>query len=408
MRTPLLLSLLAATLCSTAEAHDILLLKQQPARAMLLDSTDGSIVDPLYMDIDGMLGFGGAPQQLIEAVYTGTGELWISNATLGAVHRFSEDGQTFLGNIASLGVPYGLEVDGGFLYATTIVGPFGMGIVKYDIATDTVVADTGAPVLQDCVVYNGELLVSSGAGQIHRLATSDLTYLGSFAAFGGGDVEQLTVLDNGNLLVALSFPAFLVELDSSGGTVNQVPLSGSGGPRGVAYLDNGDILCSNALETVVYSGGSTTTIDAGWGDYLLHLDATSGGIGVNYCVSTPNSTGSAAEITATGSASVSTNDFHLSAGPTPNQPGLFFYGPNEVQLPFGNGFRCVGGELVRLPVISAVGGQFDYQYDLTAPPSAPGQILAGSTWKFQLWFRDPAAGGAFFDTSDGFSVDFQP
>ena len=36
------------------------------------------------------------------------------------------------------------------------------------------------------------------------------------------------------------------------------------------------------------------------------------------------------------------------------------------------------------------------------------QITAGSTWNFSAWFRDPAAGGAFFNLSDGLEVTFGP
>ena len=41
---------------------------------------------------------------------------------------------------------------------------------------------------------------------------------------------------------------------------------------------------------------------------------------------------------------------------------------------------------------------------LPLPP--PGKILPGETWHFQAWFRDPAAGGAFFDLSNALSVTF--
>jgi hypothetical protein len=46
--------------------------------------------------------------------------------------------------------------------------------------------------------------------------------------------------------------------------------------------------------------------------------------------------------------------------------------------------------------------------DNTSPPSAATQITAGSTWNFQAWFRDPAAGGAFFNLSDGLNLTFAP
>ena len=65
--------------------------------------------------------------------------------------------------------------------------------------------------------------------------------------------------------------------------------------------------------------------------------------------------------------------------------------------------------------VAAVGGTekstwcvMTFLLDNTNPPSAATQITAGSTWNFQAWFRDPAAGGAFFDLSDGLCLTFGP
>ena len=35
----------------------------------------------------------------------------------------------------------------------------------------------------------------------------------------------------------------------------------------------------------------------------------------------------------------------------PGLPGIFFYGGSQTFLPFGAGFRCVDGNLFRLPVV---------------------------------------------------------
>ena len=44
----------------------------------------------------------------------------------------------------------------------------------------------------------------------------------------------------------------------------------------------------------------------------------------------------------------------------------------------------------------------------TAAPGGAGQLTAGSTWNFQAWFRDPAAGGTAFNLSDGVELTFAP
>ncbi|MDP6369567.1 MAG: hypothetical protein QF615_08160, partial [Planctomycetota bacterium] len=131
----------------------------------------------------------------------------------------------------------------------------------------------------------------------------------------------------------------------------------------------------------------------------------------NYCIANPNSSGAAAAMTSTGSSSVSANDLTLfctSASAT--QFGLFFYGPNQVQLPLGDGNLCVTGGIQRLspPLLTSGGGTASRPLDIAAPPSPSGQITPGSSWNFQFWFRDPGFGNAGYNLSDGLSVTFCP
>jgi len=128
----------------------------------------------------------------------------------------------------------------------------------------------------------------------------------------------------------------------------------------------------------------------------------------NTCLSTPNSTGFAAIIGSGECNSVAANDLVLTASPVPDQPGLFYYGPNPLMIPFGNGMRCVGGVVARLPVTNATSGVLTWSVDMNAAPNASTQITAGSTWLFQAWFRDPAAGGAAFNLSDARQIEFLP
>jgi hypothetical protein len=43
----------------------------------------------------------------------------------------------------------------------------------------------------------------------------------------------------------------------------------------------------------------------------------------------------------------------------------------------------------------------------TLPPAA-GALVPGSTWNFQAWFRDVAAGGSNFNLSNGLRITFAP
>jgi hypothetical protein len=151
--------------------------------------------------------------------------------------------------------------------------------------------------------------------------------------------------------------------------------------------------------------GDGVISDAG-SAYILQLDAEVS----NYCTSTANSSGWPARMDYRGCPSLLPNDFTLLASSVPlNQPGLFFAGPDQVQVLFGNGTRCAGGSpVLRLPpfVVSGADGRFEYPLDLQSALATT--LTAGSTWNFQAWFRDPVAGGAGFDFSDGLSVRFVP
>jgi photosystem II stability/assembly factor-like uncharacterized protein len=123
----------------------------------------------------------------------------------------------------------------------------------------------------------------------------------------------------------------------------------------------------------------------------------------NYCLANANSTGSAASITFAGSCTAAENHFTLQASPVPDQLFLFFFGPNANQVPFGNGYLCIGGGLTRLnPPAVAAANLASHRVDLAAYG-----FTAGSTERFQCWYRDPAAGGAAFNSSDGLRVTFE-
>ncbi len=135
-----------------------------------------------------------------------------------------------------------------------------------------------------------------------------------------------------------------------------------------------------------------------------------------YCQVNTNSTGFPAIIDYLGSASLAANDLSLFASPCAyNQFGVFFYGPEQIDIPFGNGHLCVGAGGVGLfrlnPPVQVNGfGDASRDLDYTVPPmnGGAGEVTSGSTWNFQFWFRDPMAGGSAFNTSNGLSVLFCP
>ena len=147
-----------------------------------------------------------------------------------------------------------------------------------------------------------------------------------------------------------------------------------------------------------------TLADGREGAFLIQL-----GLGEIYCIAAPNSVGPGAHISASGSNVVADNDFTLATEGLPGGvPGLYFFGPNQIQVAFGDGFRCVGGQVKRLqPVVFASGSGFAQRtVNLAAPPSA-GLILPGTSFNFQHWYRDPMAGGAGFNLSTAVHIDWQ-
>lgn len=261
----------------------------------------------------------------------------------------------------------------------------------------------------------GSNLVS--ASQQGNAFGRDVDYLTTVVPTGG-QLSQLIVtgyVENvvGNLafLGLQEGATFTVDFDSAkagdllGGTVignfsvasDILPISG---------LLGGSIGFTPPLPAGTYTWWFNQTGDPSTVDLDFVVD---GPVGTTYCTANNNSTGSPASIFGIGSSTVTDNNFTLGALDLPaGTPGLFFFGPNQVQAPFGDGFRCVGGSIQRLqpPLFGSASGTVSRTVDLTASPAA-GTLTAGSTYYFQYWYRDPSGGTAGFNLSNGLCVSFQ-
>ncbi len=134
------------------------------------------------------------------------------------------------------------------------------------------------------------------------------------------------------------------------------------------------------------------------------------GQGTSVCVSTPNSTGEASRIDASGSNRLSDQSLILRASDAPSgQFGLFASGTGSVQTPLGNGTLCLGGQLVRLsaPTLESA-GEFRVDLDFAGAGAGAGAALMPGTYLFQCWYRDPNGGGAGFDLSNAVEVMLVP
>lgn len=128
-----------------------------------------------------------------------------------------------------------------------------------------------------------------------------------------------------------------------------------------------------------------------------------------YCVSSVNSSGVGGAISHFGTASIAQNDLVLVAsGVIPDGFGLFFYGADAADLPFGDGRLCVAPPHRRLmPAVQADSiATVARPLDLASPPAS--EIAAGATFRFQYWYRDAAGGAAGYNATNGLRVTFAP
>lgn len=149
-------------------------------------------------------------------------------------------------------------------------------------------------------------------------------------------------------------------------------------------------------------------------DVRIYLNNAAGsGIGTNYCNSTPNSTGSMAVLSATGSASIAANDITLNVASLPaSHPGLFLISNTAGFTPFaagGQGHLCLGTPLARFgmnPQFSSPLGTVSMALDLQNLPQGI-TVAPGETWFFQYWTRDTNLGFSTNNLSNGLSIDLQ-
>ena len=187
--------------------------------------------------------------------------------------------------------------------------------------------------------------------------------------------------------------------------------------------------CDDDVECIIQVGPSIVSWTAIAGTaYLLRLGSSPGAdggigafdmlgcgppvIGTSYCTSTPNSTGFPATIEATGSSSVSANDLVLTANAVPNAPGigLFLAGPAPGQAPLFDGVLCLDfSGLQRINQVSPVVNNTVTQaidYTGVSTGTVPLNVMAGQSYFYQYWFRDPMVLGT--NLTDGISICFTP
>lgn len=123
-----------------------------------------------------------------------------------------------------------------------------------------------------------------------------------------------------------------------------------------------------------------------------------------------NTSGAGAVLSGSGSANVGADDLALNGvNLLPGQPALLFVGDTQLVggfgIPFGDGLRCAGGNVLRLGVrLPNASGAASWGPGL----NLAGGWLPGDTRNFQVWYRDPSGPcGGGFNLSNGLAVQFQ-
>jgi len=281
-----------------------------------------------------------------------------------------------------------VTVDNGFALGS------GGGIQDSQLLAASVVASGSAFANGESYDFDWD---GSASGRSELIYEFTLTAKSSYQITG-----DIAAYDNGSSLVFLLQNSMFLSGESAAGPSEEIVLNLSG------ILDPGDYELVVRASGGAYGSGFYFDYAFAAYDVLFELTALS----ASYCVAAANSVGPGANLALSGSQSIAVNDFHLeSSGGIPNGFGLFYYGPNQVQASFGDGFRCVGGMTHRLfPLVQNDGsGLASRHVDFTVgnPSMGSGQILPNSTWNFQHWYRDAMGpGGTGFNVSDGLSVTF--
>jgi hypothetical protein len=128
------------------------------------------------------------------------------------------------------------------------------------------------------------------------------------------------------------------------------------------------------------------------------------------CTGAPNSIGAGARLDFTGTTSVAANDLQLHATEVPTSSrGLWVMGALQAPQPFGQGELCVAQPfiVVRRARSYTNWTVADLVLDLGAPAVA-GLVQPGSSWTFQMLYRDPGFPFLPRNASDAVTATFCP
>jgi len=192
------------------------------------------------------------------------------------------------------------------------------------------------------------------------------------------------------------------------------PSSDCGAGSWVSSTD-GSLLMANALAYVAGNASPGTAYcfgDLGSGTPCPCGNDNDGSVPESGCANGVFASG--AHLSGSGHASLSDDTLVLAtSGLEPNNSGLYCQANNGLSpgLIWGDGLQCAGGQLKRLGVrFSNSNGYSDTSGFATPISVRAGNILAGDTKRYQLWYRNPfnSPCGNQFNASNGYAITWAP
>jgi outer membrane protein assembly factor BamB len=322
------------------------------------------------------------------AAFDGT-DLWVSDFFARKINRLDATTGEVLQTIPAPG-PYvgGLAWDGSTLWC---LPEQTATIFQIDPSNGDILHSIPAPSLGQKdpngsgLAWDGTALwhADYGMRRLYRLDPADGTILAQHTvtarmAAGLG-------FHSGVLVLADALSQEFLMIDASDGTLLSTCPSPGSKPWGVAREPSGDLWITDFADSTAdrLSGGA-----APWYE--------------NYSEALPNSTGTAASLSAEGSPSVESNNLVLVASNVPDGFGFFMYSRRQADVTWRGRMICVGRPAFRTWITRARGGVMSRKLDLTRRPG----MRAGETWNFQAVFRDRGMGRRGFNSSDGMTITF--
>ncbi|MEM9826628.1 MAG: PEP-CTERM sorting domain-containing protein [Planctomycetota bacterium] len=245
-------------------AAEVLVVDSLQERVLLVDAFDGSIINENFIRDDTRM------QTPVNAINSGRGTIFISDALSDAVFEYGRDGSFIRTVVGSDSVDNvrGIAVHQNSLYMTIGAGDLRGTIQRFDLATGQQSTFIGSNLESpwDITFRDTDILISdSGLDDILRF-DQDGSFLGTFV--DGDSIspslqfpQQINQRDNGNLLVGgFSLPTNLYEFDEDGNFIDT--LAPGLGVRAGIELGTGEYLFSagTRLSAVNPENGEIRTI----------------------------------------------------------------------------------------------------------------------------------------------------